>query len=40
MLSNSKYNDYFIIDKEYKKITLLNDFTSNNKRPFVVLTAS
>ena len=40
MINYDRYNDYFIVDKDNKVITLLNDFSQNNKRQFVVITAS
>ena len=40
LLSDSRYNEYFYVDKSNKIITLKNDFSNIRNRPFVIITAS
>ena len=40
MLNSDKYNNYFSIDKRHKIISLHNNFSGSNTKPFIHLTAS
>ena len=40
MINSDKYNNYFSIDKRHKIISLHNNFSGSNTKPFIHLTAS